>query len=107
MIVLPHNLTTTYRQLLLEEAAKRRIPAVYPFRFFAEEGGLVSYGVDVADLFRRAAEYVDRILQGQDAGTLPVEQPTRFEFVINLKTGRTLGLKVPVSLTAQADEVID
>jgi putative ABC transport system substrate-binding protein len=107
MIVLPHNLTTTRRQLIIEGAADFRLPAVYPFRFFAEQGGLVSYGVDVADLFRRAAEYVDRILQGQDAGTLPVQQPTRFEFVINLRTARTLGLAVPVSLTAQADEVID
>jgi putative ABC transport system substrate-binding protein len=107
MIVLPHNLTTTHRQLILEEAANRRIPAVYPFRFFAEEGGLVSYGLDVADLFRRAAEYVDRILQGQDAGTLPVQQPTRFEFVINLKTAQVLGLEVPASLSAQADAVIE
>jgi putative ABC transport system substrate-binding protein len=107
MVVLPHNLTTTHRQLIIREAANLRMPAIYPFRFFAEQGGLVSYGVDVADLFRRAAEYVDRILQGQDAGMLPVQQPTRFEFVINLRTARALGLEVPVGLAAQANHVVE
>jgi putative ABC transport system substrate-binding protein len=107
MIVLPHNLTTTHRHVIIERAAGLRLPTIYPFPFFAEHGGLVSYGVDVADLFRQAAEYVDRILQGQDAGTLPVQQPTRFEFVINLRTARALGLEVPVGLAAQANHVIE
>jgi putative tryptophan/tyrosine transport system substrate-binding protein len=80
---------------------------VYPFRFFAEVGGLLSYGVDRTDNFRRAATYVDRILRGEKPADLPVQAPTKYELVINLKTAKTLGLDVPQMLLARADEVIE
>ena len=88
-------------------ASKYKLPAVYSFQGFVEEGGLMSYGPSDADLFRRAAGYVDRILKGTEPGELPVEQPTKFEPVINLKTAKALGLRVPPSLLARAEEVIE
>jgi putative ABC transport system substrate-binding protein len=93
--------------LILVLAAQHRLPAVYPYRFFLTSGGLMSYGMDYADVFRRAAEYVDRILNGEKPADLPVQTPTKFELVINLKTANALGLTVPPSLLAIADEVIE
>ena len=88
-------------------AARYRLPAVYPYRFFAEVGGLLSYGVDENDNFRRAATYVDRILKGAKPSELPVQAPVKFEMVINLKAATALGLRVPPATLAHADEVIE
>ena len=88
-------------------AAKNRLPVVYPSREFVDAGGLMSYGSDRADLFRRAATYVDRILKGAKPGDLPVEQPTKFEWVVNLKTAEALGLTIPPSVLARADHIVE
>jgi putative tryptophan/tyrosine transport system substrate-binding protein len=88
-------------------AAQHRLPAAYPYRLFAASGGLLSYGTDRVDLYRRAAAYVDRVLKGAKAGDLPIQQPIKFELVINLKTAKGLGLDVPALLLARADEVIE
>jgi putative tryptophan/tyrosine transport system substrate-binding protein len=96
-----------HRKLIMELAARHRLPAIYPFRYFAAEGALVSYGVDRDDSYRRVAAYVDRILRGAKPADLPVEAPTKFELVINLKTAKALGLEIPPSLLARADEVIE
>jgi putative tryptophan/tyrosine transport system substrate-binding protein len=88
-------------------AAKQRHPAVYPFRSYADSGGLLTYGVDVQDQARRSAFYIDRILKGARPGDLPVQAPTKFELIINLKTAKSLGLQVPPSLLARADELIE
>ena len=107
LIVQPDVITTDHRTLILRLAAQHRLPAVYPFRFFVAEGGLASYGINVVDLYRRAAGYVDRILKGEKPGDLPVQAPVKFDLVINLKTARSLGLEVPPILLATADEVIE
>jgi putative ABC transport system substrate-binding protein len=106
LIVMPDNFLTVHRQLIIALAARLRIPTVYPYRYFVEAGGLLSYGVDVTDLFYRAAEYVSRILNGANPGDLPVQAPTKFELVINLRTAKALDLAVPRILLAGADAVI-
>ena len=107
LIVMPDNFTSVHRELIISLVAQFRIPTIYPYRYFADEGGLLSYGVDITDLFRRAAEYVSRILRGAKPADLPVQAPTKFELVINLKTARALGLVVPRILLAGADATIE
>jgi putative ABC transport system substrate-binding protein len=107
LIVVAGNFTTLHRELIISQAASLRIPTIYPYRYFVDEGGLMSYGVDVLDLFRRAPDYVDRILQGAKPADLPVQAPKKFELVINLKTARALGLVVPRILLAGADALIE
>jgi len=107
LMVLPEPFFPVHRKLIVALAARHELPAIYAFRSFTDDGGLMSYSVDVADLYRRAAIYVDRILKGGIAGQMPVQQPTRFQLVINLKTAKTLGLTVPDKLLALADEVIE
>jgi putative tryptophan/tyrosine transport system substrate-binding protein len=107
LLVLPNAFTNAHRDAIVALAARYRLPAVYPFRFFPEAGGLMSYGSDRSDPFRRAADYVDRILRGATPGDLPVQQPTRFELVLNVKTAKALGVTFPVTLLASANEVIE
>jgi putative ABC transport system substrate-binding protein len=106
LIVLPDVSTMYHRDLIITLAARHRLPAIYPFRYFAASGGLMSYGTDVSDVFRRAAGYVDRILKGARAG-LPVQAPSKFELVMNLKAAKTLGISMPPLLLGRADEVIE
>ena len=107
MVVPPDFVLTTYRALIVSSAARHKLPAVYPFRYFAAEGGLLSYGIDLGDQFLRAASYINRILRGDKAEDLPIQQPTKFELVINLKTAKALSLDIPSTLLARADEVIE
>ena len=99
--------TRLHRQRIVDFAADRHLPAIYESRDFVDAGGLLSYGIDLADMQRRAAVYVDKILKGTKPADLPVEQPTKFELVINLRTARALSLTIPASLLARADEVIE
>jgi putative tryptophan/tyrosine transport system substrate-binding protein len=107
LIVSPDPATITQRDHIVTLAARYRLPVVYPFRFFLTDGGLISYGVDYSDVFSRAAKYVDRILRGEKPSNLPVQLPTKFELVINLKTATSLGLQVSDKLLALADDVIE
>jgi ABC-type uncharacterized transport system substrate-binding protein len=107
LIVFPSPITNGHRELIIKLAANHSLPAMYAFRYFATGGGLMSYGVNVVDLYKRAAVYVDRVLRGAKPADLPVQQPTKFELVINLKTAKSLGLYVPPALLATADEVIE
>lgn len=107
LIVMPTVFNLLHRAELISFAAEHHIPAIYPFRSFAEGGGLITYGVVVLDLYRRAAWYVDRILKGEKPGDLPIQVPTKFELIINLKTARALGLNVPAHLQQIADEFVD
>ena len=107
LVVLPDAFTIRNREQIISLAAQHNVPAVYPFRFFAESGGLMSYGPDRVEQFRQAGLYADRILRGEQPQDLPVQQPTKFELVINLKTAKTLGLTVPVTLQASANDMIE
>jgi putative ABC transport system substrate-binding protein len=107
LIVVPESFTSTHRELIVRLAAQHRVPAMYPYRQFPESGGLMSYGPDNVDTFRRSAAYIDRILRGEKPAELPVQAPTKFELVINLKTAKALGLQVPESFLVRADEVIE
>jgi putative tryptophan/tyrosine transport system substrate-binding protein len=107
LIVMPDVFTGSNYELIVALASRYRLPAIYPFRYFATAGGLCSYGTDQLDLFKQAASYIDRILKGTKLADLPVQQPTKYELVINLKTAKALGLNVPSSLLARADEVIE
>jgi len=107
IIVTPSPLTATRRAVIIELAARLRLPAIYSFRFYAESGGLLSYGIDQTELVREAASYVDRILRGANPVDLPVQLPTKYQLVINIKTAKALGLNVPNSMQLLADEVIE
>jgi putative tryptophan/tyrosine transport system substrate-binding protein len=107
LIVMPDAFTTVHRQLIILLAARHALPAIYPYRYQAVDGGLLSYGVDTVDLLRRAAPYVDRILKGEKPADLPVQAPIKFELVVNLRTAKTLGITIPSTLLALADEVIE
>ena len=106
LTVVEDPLTITKRTQIVDFAAKSRLPAIYGVKEFVDAGGLMSYGVHLADLYRRAATYVDKILKGAKPADLPVQQPTKFEFVINLKTAKALGLTIPPSVLQRADELI-
>ena len=102
---MPDNFTSLHREQFIALAAKYRIPTIYPYRYFVEAGGLLSYGVDAVDLFRRASGYVSRILHGTNPADLPVQAPTKFELSINLKTAKNLNITVPKVLLAGASEI--
>lgn len=107
LIVLPVPFFAANRELIIQLAETHRIPAIYPFRYYAKSGGLVSYGIDAIDIYRRTAAYVDRILKGETPANLPVQAPSKFELVINLKTSKALGMSLSSTLLARADEVIE
>jgi putative ABC transport system substrate-binding protein len=107
LIVVPHPYTIANRASIIILAARYRLPAIYGYRYFAAEGGLISYGPDQIEQWRGAATYVDRILRGEKPGDLPVQAPTKYELVINMKTAKALGLNIPPGLPLRADEVIE
>jgi ABC-type uncharacterized transport system substrate-binding protein len=107
LIVTANGFAILHRELIIATAARHRVPAVYPYQFFVVAGGLISYGPSPIDPYRRAAGYVDRILKGEKPADLPVQQPTKYDLAINLKTAKALGLEVPPMLVARANEVIE
>jgi ABC-type uncharacterized transport system substrate-binding protein len=107
MLVMPDAFTLAHRELIVTLAARHRLPAIYAFAVFTKTGGLLSYGIDQVEIYRRAASYVDRILKGDKPGELPVQAPTKFELLVNLKTAKALGLEVPWFLPQRADDVIE
>jgi putative ABC transport system substrate-binding protein len=107
LAVMPDQFLTIHRELIVTLAAENHVPAIYPFRYFVTNGGLMSYGVSSVDLYRRSAAYVDRILHGEKPGELPVQEPTKFELAVNLTSAKALGLEVPPVLLAIADELIE
>jgi putative ABC transport system substrate-binding protein len=107
LVVLPDVFTVAHRAPIISAAARNNVPAVYAQSEFARDGGLLSYGVDRIDSFRRAATYVDRILRGEKPGDLPVQFPTKFEMAVNLRAAKALGLAIPPSILLRADEVIE
>ena len=107
LIVTASASAVIHRDLIVALAAQHKLPALYPYRHFAAAGGLISYGADVVDQYRRTAGYVDRILKGEKPADLPVQAPTKYELVINLKTAKVLGLTIPLPLLGRADEVIE
>ena len=107
LIVEPDAFTTANRSLIISLAARHRLPAIYPYRYFAADGGLLSYGPDFNEPWRRAPSYVDKIIKGASPGDLPIQQPTKFELIINLKTAKALSLTIPPQLLDRADELIE
>ena len=107
MIIIPDLFVTKHRRVIARLASEMRLPAVYPNRYFVESGGLLSYSTDTHELIARAASYVDRILRGASAAELPIQRPTKYELVINLRAARAMGLDIPAVVLARADEVIE
>jgi putative tryptophan/tyrosine transport system substrate-binding protein len=107
LLVLPDVTTTVHEELIVKLAVQHRLPAIYPWRHFVTAGGLMCYAVDLPDLWRRSASYVDRVLKGEKPTDLPVQIPTKYQLVLNLKTAKALGIDVPATLLARADEVIE
>jgi len=107
LVIAPNVVTFANSSLIVALAERHRLPAIYPFAFYAKEGGLISYGFDAVDQFRQGAVYADKVLRGAKPSDLPVQHPSKFEIVINLKTARSLGLEFPPTLIALADEVIE
>jgi putative tryptophan/tyrosine transport system substrate-binding protein len=107
LVVQPDPVTNAHRKLIISLAVQHRLPAVYGYRYFVTDGGLISYGIDPADPYRQAASYIHRILMGEKPADMPVQQPTKYELVVNLKTAKTIGLTLPPMLLGRADEVIE
>src|SRR5262249_15930653 len=107
LLIFPSNVSSSNRDSILAQVDRQHLPAIYPTRFYSADGGLVSYGPDPIDLHARAASYVDRILRGEKPGDLPVQQPTKFEFIINLKSANALNLDIPPGVLAIVDEAIE
>jgi putative ABC transport system substrate-binding protein len=107
LIVTLSPAATIHRQTIIATVARHGLPAIFPLRYFATDGGLMSYGPDLVDQYRRAAGYVDRVLKGEKPAVLPVQKPTKYQLTVNLKTAKALGLNVPPTLLARADEVIE